>query len=77
MTQPSDRYRLIEAALGVPLLEFVRERRAVDGPPFKPPTSWRDLAREITDRTDISINAESLRLWFTAQPTAEPAGGAR
>jgi hypothetical protein len=71
MTQPSDRYRLIEGALGVPLVEFVRERRAVDGPPFGPPTSWRGLAKEITEKTGISVNAESLRLWFSDRQSAE------
>lgn len=76
MTQRSDRYQLIESRLDRPLVDFVAERRRVDGPPFRPAASWRAIAVEIEQITGITVNPESLRLWF-ADRQPEPAGGAR
>lgn len=74
MTAPqTDRRRLIEAALGGPLADFVAERRRVDGPPFRSPTSWRDIADELVEKTGIEVTHETLRLWFGT----ETAAGAR
>lgn len=56
MTEPTDRYRLVEAALDGTLADYVAERRAT--------TSWRAMAADLTARTGVSVNYETLRLWF-------------
>lgn len=57
MTQPTPLYRLIEAGLGMPLAEFVAERR-------QPTKSWQEIADEIKERTGEAVSRERLRQWF-------------
>jgi hypothetical protein len=66
-TTQTDRYQRIESALGQPLAEFVAERRRVEPPAFRPPLGWAAVATEITEKTGIPINRETLRLWFEQQ----------
>jgi hypothetical protein len=75
----SQLYRLIEERIDGTLADFVAQRRRVDGPPFRSPTSWRDIAAQLTALTGIDANHETLRLWFgTEAEVAEPTtGGAR
>lgn len=61
MTQPSDRYTEIEAKLGKPLAQFVSDRRAEGA-------SWRGLAAEILEITDIKVSYEALRVWHQGIP---------
>lgn len=49
-------YQLIEARLGEPLADFVAARR--------PSTSWRQLAGDLSERTNTAVSFESLRTWF-------------
>lgn len=51
--------RLADALLGDegPLERFVRSRRA-EG------VSWRMIARELYERTDVDVVHETLRLWY-------------
>jgi hypothetical protein len=56
MTQPTPLYRLVEARLGIPLAEYVAERRAT--------TSWRAMAADLTERTSENVTYETLRSWF-------------
>lgn len=75
MTFPTPLYRLIEASIEGTLSEFVAERRRIDGPPYRSPTSWRDIAAELSERAGFEVNHETLRLWFGTE--AETAGGIR
>jgi hypothetical protein len=56
MTERPVLYQLIEARLDEPLAEYVAARR--------PSTSWRQLAGELSDRTNTAVSFESLRTWF-------------
>lgn len=71
MTFPTPLYRLIEAGIEGSLADFVAERRRVDGPPFRSPVSWRDIAAELSEKTGIEVNYETLRLWF-AEGAVDP-----
>lgn len=73
MSKPTPLYQLIEDRLGQSLAEFVAVRR---GEHIRPPTPWRAIAEEITERTGIEVTHTSLRLWF-ADRQPEPTGGAR
>lgn len=59
MTQPSPLYQLIEARLDCTLAEYVAKNHATD--------SWRTMAADLTERTGVSLNAETLRLWFAGR----------
>jgi len=65
MTQPSDRYLLIQERLREPLAEYVAKRR--------PSVSWRIIARELWQRTEIDVSYEQLRQWFPEDRAAAPA----
>lgn len=56
MTQPTPLYRLVEAALGGSLADYVAERRAS--------MSWRTMAADLTERTGETVTHETLRNWF-------------
>lgn len=71
MTYPTPLYQMIEAGIEGTLADFVAERRRVDGPPFRSPISWRDIAAELSELTGLEVNHETLRLWFG---TDAPAG---
>lgn len=74
MSQPSPLFQLVEARLDCTLAEYVEEHHATD--------SWRTMAADIVERTGVSLNAETLRLWFAGRITTkvvvldEPAGAA-
>jgi hypothetical protein len=62
MTQPQpSKYDEIEGKLGEPLAAYVTERR-------KAGASWRDLAAEIHNRTEIRVSYEALRVWHQGIP---------
>lgn len=65
---PTATHRLADSLLGDdgPLEDFVRIRR-VDG------RSWRLIARDLYERTEIDVTYETLRSWF---PDAEPSEAA-
>ncbi|WP_433078985.1 hypothetical protein ACQP1P_38875 [Dactylosporangium sp. CA-052675] len=56
MTDRPVLYQLLEARLGEPLADYVAARR--------PTTSWRQLAGDLSDRTNTAVSFESLRTWF-------------
>jgi len=68
MTQPLPKlYVEISDALGQDLAQYVAVRRAADA-------SWRGIAAEVTEKTDISVSHEALRVWTQgrAPVTATP-----
>ena len=54
--------QLIEAKLGRPLSEHVVAARNADDHRSR---SWRAIARDLTDRTGLTIQHETLRAWFS------------
>lgn len=58
MTQASTPklYAEIEARLGESLAAFVADRRGAEA-------SWRGIAVEVFDRTQIKVSHEALRVW--------------
>ncbi len=58
MTDRPVLYQLIEARLGEPLADYIAARR--------PSTSWRQLAGDLSERTNTAVSFESLRTWFGA-----------
>lgn len=56
MAQIPEKYREIEELLGEPLAAFVKGRRDQG-------LSWRRIAIEVTNRTDVDVTGESLRIW--------------
>lgn len=63
MTQPPlpAKYVEIEEALGEPLGAFVATRRKAEA-------TWRGIAAEIYDRTQIKVSHEALRVWHQGIP---------
>lgn len=61
----TDRQRLATILLGDdgPLERFVRERRAAG-------RSWRLIARDLYDATEVDVTFETLRAWFPDQVKA-------
>lgn len=72
MTQPTPLYRLVEAALGRRLDEYVAEHRAA--------MSWRAMAADLSQRTGETVTYETLRSWFADRiettVTVRPSAGA-
>lgn len=62
MSQPSLLYQAVEAKLGPTgsLDDFVAQRYAAM-------SSWRTIAAELTEKTGIKVNHETLRLWFAGR----------
>lgn len=63
MPEPTPKQRLAEVLLGDSLEHFVRSRRDAT-----PPRSWRLIARDLYEATDVDLTHESLRLWFPDEP---------
>lgn len=63
MAERSSHYRLIEAKLGEPFEGFIAARR--------PGKSWRAIATEITQKTDVEVTGEIVRRWFIDRITYE------
>ena len=61
MGEPSRLYRLIEERLDGTLAGLIETRR--------PDTTWRDIAAEITAKTQIEVSPEILRQWFAGRIT--------
>jgi len=59
MTQPSVLYRLIDKELDGKFAEFVAARW--------PAKSFREIAEEVEAQTGITVNMETLRLWFSGR----------
>lgn len=57
MTNPSPLKLLVEDRLGEPVEEFVKARR-----PLRVP-SWRDIAKEMSEKTGLTINHQTLLNW--------------
>lgn len=57
MARQTPTARLLDHLLPGGLEEFVTTRRADN-------VSWRRIAREVLDLTDVDISFESLRSWF-------------
>lgn len=50
-------YSLIEERLnGITLADFIAARR--------PYVSWREIARQLSEQTGVTVSHEALRLWF-------------
>lgn len=64
MAERSTHYRLIEAKLApVTFEDFIAARR--------PHKSWRTIAAELTEITDVEISYEVLRRWFSSRISYE------
>jgi hypothetical protein len=59
MSQPSPLYQLVETRLGEPLADWVATHY--------PDSSWRLLATKLSEQTGLTVNAETLRLWFAGR----------
>lgn len=69
MTNPSRTYLLVEERLGSDLRKHVAKlRRAGE--------SWNSIAHDLSDRTEVVITDETLRIWFRAMPKGATAGAA-
>jgi hypothetical protein len=55
---------LLEAKLGEPLADFVRNLRADE-------RSWAYIGRKLRERTDVQFSDEALRLWFLDEPAGD------
>lgn len=56
MSQPSVLYQLVDARLDGKLVAYVAEKRAS--------MSWRAMAADLSERTGVPVNYETLRIWF-------------
>lgn len=66
---PTPKHQLADYLLGEPLLDWLDARR--------PDASWRRLSLELRDATKgkVDVTPESLRAWYVAGRTDEPATG--
>lgn len=58
MTHVTPTQQLVELRLGGDLPGFLARKRATE-----PPTSWRNIATEITERTGLPVSYEAVRTW--------------
>lgn len=56
MSDAPTKYMEIEERLGEPLASLIAQRRG-DG------VSWRRIATELRERTEIGVSHEALRMW--------------
>lgn len=56
-------YQLIEARLDGTLAEYIETN--------KPTMSWRKMAADLSTRAGVTINHETLRLWFADRISIE------
>lgn len=66
---PPKLYAEIEGKLGEPLAAFVAGRRRAEA-------SWRGIAAEIFERTEIKVSHEALRVWHQGIAPVASEGGA-
>lgn len=63
---------LVELKLGEPLREYVVARRTVSSP-LDRQAGWREIAKDLSTKTGVSVSWESLRSWFDDERESVPA----
>ena len=64
-------YRLVEEKLGYwPLTLIEQKRTEKDSQGFDTPVSFRLIAQELTELTEVDVTSEAVRRWWTWREVA-------